>query len=145
MRRLIYLMVVIMALCTGLAAGTVSAAVEGLRAAPPEVQFGTLQVATFTLRSGTVTNRTGAAVQVLATAVLMPDDFSFGLLPGSTCPVLEPAVLADGESCDVVVGFRPSEFFAGSRQTAAVALTARDPLTGEVVDTIVVEFQGTGR
>jgi len=70
---------------------------------------------------------------------------SDGRLPGSTSPVLEPALLPAGESCEIVVGFRPSEFFAGRVQTAVIELTATDPATGEPIQRLLVEFQGTGR
>ena len=73
-----------------------------------------------------------------------PDDFGFGLFPGSTCPALEPAILAPGESCDAVVAFRPSEFFAGKRQVAELTATARDPVTGEVSASEVIPFIGKG-
>ena len=44
----------------------------------------------------------------------LPDDFGFGLMPGSTCPALTPgAILAAGESCYAVVRFSPTAFFAG--------------------------------
>src|SRR5215211_2005183 len=87
-----------------------------LRVSPPTVNFGTKPVGSFTLKGATVTNTGAATVNLLVTVSREPDDFSFGVLPGSTCPVFEPAPLAPGEHCDAVVGFRPSEFFAGQKQ-----------------------------
>jgi hypothetical protein len=116
-----------------------------LRVTPPRVQFGTKQVGTFTLKGATVTNASSSAVNVLVTVVAEPDDFSFGLLPGSTCPVFAPAPLAPGEKCQAVVGFRPSEFFAGREQVATLLVTATDPVTGAVLDTVLIDFVGTGK
>lgn len=116
-----------------------------LRAAPPQVQFGTRDVGTFTLQGTKITNTGPAPVLLLVTGEQMPDDFSFGLLEGSTCPVLEPALLAPGESCDAVVGFRPAGLFAGARQLARLRATAKDPQTGLVVETLLIDFHARGR
>jgi hypothetical protein len=59
--------------------------------------------------------------------------------------VFEPAPLAPGEHCDAVVGFRPSEFFAGQKQRAVLLATATDPTLGQVVDTAEIVFTGRGR
>jgi hypothetical protein len=116
-----------------------------LRVSPPTVNFGTKPVGSFTLKGATVTNTGAATVNLLVTVSREPDDFSFGVLPGSTCPVFEPAPLAPGEHCDAVVGFRPSEFFAGQKQRAVLLATATDPTLGQVVDTAEIVFTGRGR
>jgi hypothetical protein len=116
-----------------------------LRVSPPRVQFGTKQVGTFTLKGAMVANTSSSTVDVLVTVVAEPDDFSFGLLPGSTCPVLAPAPLAPGEKCDAVVGFRPTELFAGHEQVATLLATATDPVSGAVLGTVLIDFVGTGK
>ena len=118
---------------------------EVLRVLPRTVAFGTRAVGSFTLKGATVTNAGPESVQVLVTPDSMPDDFSFGLLPGSTCPALEPAPLAPGESCTAVVGFRPSDYFAGQRQEARLLVTATDPQTRTVIATALITFTGQGR
>src|SRR5881296_2443884 len=84
-----------------------------LRVAPPAVHFGTKPVGSFTLKGAIITNAGSSSVNFLVSIDRMPDDFSFGLLPGSTCPPFEPTPLGPGESCSTVVGFRPSDYFAG--------------------------------
>jgi hypothetical protein len=44
-----------------------------------------------------------------------------------------------------VVGFRPSEFWAGQQQTAQLLATATDPVTHEVLEEVLIDFTGTGR
>jgi hypothetical protein len=126
---------------------TTSAAASAsvLKVAPPHISFGTKPVGSFTLKGTTITNTGDTTVNLLVTASRLPDNFSFGLLPGSTCPVLEPAPLAPGASCDAVMGFRPSEFFAGQRQRAVLLATATDPESGAVVGTAEVVFTGRGK
>jgi hypothetical protein len=131
----------LLALTLGIAA---SAATGVLVVKPPNVNFGTKPVGTFTVKGATVTNTGSETVNVLVTIEREPDDFSFGLLPGQTCPVFEPAPLAPGESCVVVMGFRPSEFFAGHRQVATLRVTATEP-AGGVVDSALIDFVGRGR
>jgi hypothetical protein len=116
-----------------------------LRAAPPHVQFGVRDVGTFTLKGTTITNTSDSDVLLIVSGYRMPDNFSFGLLPGSTCPALAPAILAPGESCDAVMGFRPETFWIGLDQTAALLATATDPATGAVLDSVVIEFYGRAR
>jgi hypothetical protein len=116
-----------------------------LRVMPPNVNFGTKPVGSFTLKGATVTNASSTTINLLVTVVAEPDDFSVGILPGSTCPVFAPAALAPGESCDAVVGFRPTDFFAGQQQVATLAATATDPASGAVVDTQLIDFSGRGK
>jgi hypothetical protein len=131
----------LLALNLGIAA---SAATGVLAVKPPTVNFGTKPVGSFTVKGATVTNTSSETVNVLVTIEREPDDFSFGLLPGQTCPVFEPAPLAPGESCVVVMGFRPSEFFAGQKQFATLRVTATDP-AGGVVDSVLIDFVGRGK
>jgi hypothetical protein len=101
-----------------------------LRVAPRTINFGTVPVGTEVLKGATITNVSGSDVLLLVEGGL-PDDFGFGLLPGSTCPALLPGdILAAGASCDVVVRFTPTEFFAGLRQRGELIATLRDPATG---------------
>jgi hypothetical protein len=125
--------------------GTALAAGQALKASPSTVNFGTRSVGSITLKGTRITNRTDATIDFLVTVASEPDDFSFGLLPGSTCPVLAPAPLAPGEGCDAVVQFRPTEFFAGRQQTATLRATATDPATGSEVATLLIDFTGTGK
>ena len=131
-----------------LAAGggtTYSSPPEGiLRVAPPTVKFGTKRVGTFTLKGAVITNTTSRRINLYVAIDSMPDDFSFGLWPGSTCDPFQPAPLEPGDSCKAVVGFRPSDFFTGHEQRAALAAIASDPDTGEVLETVLIEFFATG-
>jgi hypothetical protein len=121
------------------------AATQTLKVTPRTVHFGMRPVGSFTLKSATVTNTSAETIDLLVTVEREWDDFSFGLLPGSTCPVFEPEPLAPGDSCDVVVGFRPSEFFVGTRQDQELLATATDPITGEPLESVRIVFLGTGR
>jgi hypothetical protein len=115
------------------------------RVAPKTINFGTVPVGTEVLKSATITNVSGSDVLLLVEGGL-PDDFGFGLLPGSTCPALTPGdILAAGASCDVVVRFTPSEFFAGLRQPGTLIATFRDPTTGQPLSEISISVVGRGR
>jgi hypothetical protein len=116
-----------------------------LRATPKRVNFGTKAVGTFTVKASTITNTGSSDVLVQTSAVRMPDQFSWGLLPGQTCPIFSPEILAPGESCDIAAAFRPEDFFVGLEDLAALQLTATDPATGAAVDAVVVEFRGVGK
>ena len=112
--------------------------------APRTINFGSVPVGTEVLESATVTNTSGSDVLLLVEGQL-PDDFGFGLLPGSTCPALTPGdILAANESCDVVVRFTPTDFFAGLRQTGTLTATLRDPTTGGLLSTISITVVGRG-
>jgi hypothetical protein len=54
-------------------------------------------------------------------------------------------VLNPGESCEATAAYRPSEFFAGSLETASVGVVATDPATGSVVASEVLSLSGSGR
>ena len=119
------------------------AAEKLLRVAPKTINFGTVPVGTEVLKGATITNVSGSDLLLLVEGGL-PDDFGFGLLPGSTCPVLAPEILAAGASCDVVVRFTPTEFFAGLRQKAELIATLRDPATGGLLSTISIPIVARG-
>ena len=120
------------------------AAEKLVRVAPRTINFGTVPVGTEVLQGATITNVSGSDVLLLVEGGL-PDDFGFGLLPGSTCPALTPGdIFAAGASCDVVVRFTPSEFFAGLRQPGTLTATLRDPTTGELLSTISIPVVGRG-
>ena len=57
---------------------------------------------------------------------------------------LEGQVLAPGESCVAVVGFQPSDFFAGRWQTATLQVTARHPVSGSLLQSVTVRVRGRG-
>jgi uncharacterized repeat protein (TIGR01451 family) len=115
-----------------------------VRIAPKSINFGSQPVGTEVLQGATITNTSGSDLLLLVEGGL-PDDFGFGLLPGSTCPALTPGdELAAGTSCDAVVRFTPSEFFAGLRQTGALTVTVRDPATGELLETRSIKVSGRG-
>jgi hypothetical protein len=116
-----------------------------LKAAPKRVNFGTRTVGTITVKGSTITNTGSSDLLVQTTAVRMPDQFSWGFLPGQTCPISSPELLPAGTSCGVVTAFRPEEFFVGLEDAAVLALTATDPSTGATVETIVVVFRGVGK
>ena len=120
------------------------AAAKLARVAPKTINFGTVPLGTEVLKGATITNVSGSDVLLLVEGGL-PDDFGFGLLPGSTCPALTPGdILPAGGSCDVVVRFTPSEFFAGLHQTGELIATLRDPATGELLSTISIKVVGRG-
>jgi hypothetical protein len=129
--------------------GVGSAATAGetalLRATPKRVNFGTKAVGTFTIKGSTITNTGSSDVLVQTSAVRMPDQFSWGLLPGQTCPIFSPEILPAGASCDIVAAFRPEDFFIGLEDMAVLQVTATDPSTGATVDTVLVEFRGVGK
>jgi hypothetical protein len=112
--------------------------------APRTINFGSVPVGIEVLKSATITNVSGSDVLLLVDGGL-PDDFGFGLLPGSTCPALTPGgILAAGASCDVVVRFTPTGFFAGLRQTGALTATLRDPATDDLISTISIRVVARG-
>ena len=115
-----------------------------LQVSPKQVNFGSQPVGSLTFAGVTVTNTSSVSLLVLVDAVQLPDDFNFGNLAGSTCIALEGQVLAPGESCVAVVGFQPSEFFAGHKQTATLLVTARDPASGALLESVAVRVRGKG-
>lgn len=116
-----------------------------LHVSPSLVHFGTKQIGTFTLRGARITNTSSQTVNLFVTGSSLPDDFSFGILPGSTAPVFEPEAFEPHQSCRAVVGFRPSEFWTGQQQFAELVAIATDPVTHEVLEEVLIDFTGTGK
>ena len=146
MRRLLanFTIIWVIAAIGALAAPSALAAPRLLQVSPKQVSFGTQPVGSLTFAEVTVTNTSSMSLLVLVDAVELPDDFNFGNLAGSTCIALEGQVLAPGESCVAVVGFQPSEFFAGHWQTATLLVTARNPASGALLESVTVKVRGKG-
>jgi hypothetical protein len=119
-----------------------------IKVAPKEIDFGTRAItdpATDYFDGVKVTNTTDRTLDVIVVAGL-PDDFGFGLMPGSTCPVFESdPPMPPGSSCRAVVRFTPTPFFAGWLQIGTLTIDARDPATGAVVASVQVPVSGTGK
>ena len=108
------------------------------------VNFGTRPVGSFTVKTATVTNTRSQPIDLDIDIVRDWDDFSTGLT-GTTCSFFEPRLLASGESCVLLVGFRPSEDFTGLKQDQILLVTATDPLSGAVLDSVRLTFFGRAR
>ena len=141
------LAMVVMLVSTLLLASASSSALAArpgvLTARPSSIDFHTRPVGSENYRRAKITNMSGSNVDLLVEGGL-PDDFGFGLLPGSTCPVLARETFAPGQSCYVVVRFSPTEFFAGWLQEGSLQATAADPTTGVVFATLSIPVTGTG-
>jgi hypothetical protein len=146
MRRMLATITVIgvVAAIGALVAPSALAAPRLLQVSPKQVNFGIQPVGSLTFQGVTVTNTSSSSLLVLVDAVVLPDDFNFGNIGGSTCIALEGQVLAPGESCVAVVGFQPSDFFAGRWQTATLQVTARDPVSGALLQIVTVRVRGRG-
>lgn len=114
-----------------------------LVARPAEIDFHTKRVGTENYKRTKITNTGETAVLLLVSGGL-PDDFGFGLLAGSTCPVLAPELLGAGDSCYAVVRYSPTEFFAGRLQQGSLTATATDPDTGALIGELTIPVLGTG-
>jgi hypothetical protein len=115
-----------------------------IQLAPAHLSFGTRPVGTETIKSARLTNRSDSPVLITFDIVSMPDDYGFEA-PGFTCPPAGGFVLAPGESCEATAAYRPTEFFAGTTETAAVDIVASDPATGTVLAAETLTMKGTGR
>jgi hypothetical protein len=119
-----------------------------IKVAPKQIDFGTRAVTdppTDYFDGVKITNSSPRTLRVIVAAGL-PDDFGFGLMPGSTCPVFETdPPMASGSSCRAIVRFTPTAFFAGWHQTGTMTITATDPATGELVAAVDVSVSGTGK
>lgn len=117
-------------------------AVETLSAKPASVDFGKRKIDATYYKGTRITNKHSVPVRVLVSAGL-PDDFGFGLMPGSTCPVLDGgAVMAPGESCLAVVRFSPTEGFIGWQAVGSLEATASDPVTNEQLSALSIPVTG---
>ena len=131
-------------LLLSVAVGPTAAASRGILAArPSSIDFHTKPVGSENYKRTKITNTSGSDVVLLVTGGL-PDDFGFGLMPGSTCPALGGAILAAGESCYAVVRFSPTEFFAGWLAQGSLIATATDPNTGQVLVELSIPVSGMG-
>ena len=137
-------MIVSVVAVLGRSAPYAGASRAAIRVAPKSIDFGTKAVGATYFDSVKITNASGRPQQFLVEGGL-PDDFGFGLLPGSTCPALTPgAILAPQQSCTAVVRFTPSEFFVGWEATGSLTVTATDPQTGAVTSALI-PVSGTGK
>src|SRR6478672_12739386 len=137
MRRLAVVLGAVVVVLVPLVPAAAAPARTSLLPRPATVDFHTKHVGSENYKRARITNRTGADVRLLVTAGL-PDDFGFGLMPGQTCPSLDPEILAAGDSCDAVVRFTPSAGFAGWKAEGSLIVTATDPTTGSLVAELTV-------
>ena len=144
MKAFVAVTLTLIAVATGASAATADVA-GSLKANPKRVNFGTKAVGTFTVKGSTITNTGTSDLLVQTSALRMPDQFSWGLLEGQTCPIFSPEILPAGASCDIVAGFRPETFWIGKPDFAVLQVTATDPATGAIVDAVTVEFRGVTR
>ena len=140
MKRLILML----ALLAVAAAPSAVAVAPVLKVTPSQLNFGTRPVGTETIKSALLTNRSASPILVTFEIFSMPDDFGFEA-PGFTCPPAGGFMLAPGESCVATAAFRPSEFFAGHVQTAAVRVVASDPATNVELASVLLTMSGTGK
>jgi hypothetical protein len=136
MRRAVVMMC---AVVVAVAVPVASAAGPVLSIHPKQVKFGTQPYESLTVKSFTVTNSSSQTLVATTELVRFPDDFSY--LIDSTCG-LGDITLAPRESCTVVVGFRPTPFFAGLEE-ALIRVTARDS-AGTVLFDRTVSLTGRG-
>jgi hypothetical protein len=114
-----------------------------LSARPASIDFGHKRVGTTYYKQTRITNRFAAPIRVLVDGGL-PDDFGFGLLPGSTCPVLNGGdVMQPGQSCIAVVRFTPSDRFIGWHAVGSLQALAFDPTSGAELARLPIPVTGT--
>jgi hypothetical protein len=141
MRAIVVSALAVVVLLGSSVAAAVAAPADALSAKPSAIDFHRKRVGTENYKRTRITNTSAAPLAVIVNAGL-PDDFGFGLLPGSTCPVLAPATLEPGASCYAVVRFSPTEFFIGWPAEGSLIATATNPTTGELVAELVVPVSG---
>ena len=113
-------------------------------ARPTSIDFGKKHVGGEYYKRTKITNVSDREVRLLVYAGL-PDDFGFGLMPGSTCPVLDGgAVVEPGTSCYAVVRFAPTEFFADWLAEGEMWADSYDPVTGELLEHYLIPVTGMG-
>jgi hypothetical protein len=131
----------LLAVLSFIAAPTASAAKPALDITPNHVNFGNQPFESLTERSFTITNQSSETLAVTIDQVRVPDDFSPGQIQ-STCTLIDPTLLAPGESCTHFVTYRPTPFFEGL-EVAILRVTARDA-AGNIVYTDDVRMTGRG-
>jgi hypothetical protein len=138
MKRFAAVLVTAAALALGVPAASAGAAV--LKVDPHHLDFGKQAFDTFTLKTITITNVSSTPVLVGFEELQVPDDFSPGQTE-STCPIPDQTLVGGGDSCTQVVGYSPISFFAG-HESATIRVTARDPASGELLDSLLVMSTG---
>lgn len=119
------------AVAAELAPPSSEAAGVSLTARPHGIAFGKRLVGRTYYKSTRIVVGGDRQVRLLVEAGL-PDDFGFGLMPGSTCPVLDGGtVVYPGYSCRAVVRFTPTEGFVGWQAKGEMLARAFDPVSGE--------------
>jgi hypothetical protein len=139
--------VLLVTLATFLAPSSAIAAAPLLSVSPQRVNFGTKAVGTTTFKTFTVTNTSTRSLHVSVTGGL-PDDFGWGplSLEEDLCVFSGGELLAPGDTCQVFVRFSPTDFFVQfGRQSGTLEVTASDPSTLGVLETVVVSITGAGR
>jgi hypothetical protein len=114
-----------------------------LDVSPSSVDFGTLPLGSASSRKITVTNTGSADVILIVEEGHASDLFNVVGQPGTTC--VSGMLLAAGASCvQVVEFFEPTDpgAFAGTTQRANLLFTARDPVSGAVLDAAVASLEG---
>lgn len=139
---MIWRLSLILAAVCALAMPSSALAGRALDVSPTHVEFGEQPFHTFTTKAFTVENVGKKTIAVSVETGSVPDDFSPGQ-PESTCAPVGSTMLAGGQSCTYVVGFRPTPYFEGI-ETATVVLTARDQATGTLLVAGTVEITGRG-
>ena len=110
---------------------------------PSSIDFGKKEAGGEYFKRTRITNVSPQPLRLLVYAGL-PDDFGFGLMPGSTCPVLDGgAVIRPGRSCVAVVRFAPTEGFVGWHAVGEMFADSYDPVTGELLDHFLIPVTGT--
>ena len=118
-----------------------SASTRVLVARLATVDFKSKRVGTENYKRTKITNSGPVTVSLLVSAGLS-GVLGFGLMPGSTCPVLAPAPMAPGDGCYAVVRFAPTELFVAWQAEGSLLATATDPNTAAVVDEISIPVLG---
>ncbi len=110
-----------------------------LTVTPHHLKFGRQPFGSFTTRTVHIANRSSRTL-VVTIADQSPDDFSPGQ-PESTCRLSYTVnVLEPGDRCTMIIGFEPSEPFAG-RERADMTVTAATT-GGKILRTLHVRITG---
>jgi hypothetical protein len=145
MRRLSVLALLLVAALATPASAVAAASLVSV--SPQRLNFGTKAVGTTTFKTVTVTNTSGTNLLVAISGGL-PDDFGWGPvdIDQDLCVFSGGELLAPGDTCQVFVRFSPTEFFVQfGRQSGKLEVTASDPSTLAVLETVVVNVTGAGR